>query len=350
MKNVNQQYQELIADILDKGYEYTDTKRNVQCKQIDEATLRIDLNQGFPAITLKELYFKGVVGELLWFLRGDTNIKYLVDNNINIWNKDAYNYFKKRTGDKSSFGAFIKDVKNDSDGFTGGNLGRVYGAQWRDFLGFKGYRDAPLYDIGIDQISNLIKNLKEQPMSRRHIVTAWNPAELDDMALPPCHWSFEIIVRPLSPLECAKYGKLNKDKFIPTIQHSEYGFTLKWHQRSVDTYLGLPFNIASYALLAHIIGELTGMQPLKLVGDLSNVHLYENSWNASKELLKRDSNKYDLPKLNIKDRPEYDRISGKNPISCTLDNLNTELEISDFKLVGYESYPNIKVEMLAPND
>lgn len=217
-RNINIQYKELLFDILENGYEYTDNKRNVKCKQIDETTLRIDLQQGFPAINLKKLYWKGVVGELLWFLRGDTNIKYLVDNNIHIWDKDAYNYWLKQKHPNTpnyKLDTFIDKVKTH-DGKTTiyGDLGRVYGAQWGDYEG------------KVDQISNLIKNLKENPMSRRHIVTAWNPAELDDMALPPCHWSFEITVRPMN----------REQKIVnPGVY---YGFTLKWHQRSVDTYLG----------------------------------------------------------------------------------------------------------------
>ena len=194
----------------------------------------------------------------------------------------------------------------------------------------------------VDINSNLIKNLKEQPMSRRHIVTAWNPAELDEMALPPCHWSFEIIVEPYES-ELKRWKKImSKEEFeykFPYFHEpsEKYQFTLKWHQRSVDTYLGLPFNIASYALLAHIIGKLTNMVPKALIGDLSNVHLYENSWYASKKLLKRDPDKYKLPKLGIMEHLEFD----------SLDELNI-WKIKDFKLKDYKSYSNIPVEMLTP--
>lgn len=383
MYNINIQYQELLREILDEGYEYVDTKRDVKCKQIDDAYIRVDLQQGFPVISLKKLWWQGVVGELLWFLRGDTNIKYLIDNNIHIWNKDAYNWYLKNSsnheteGNVSTFDQFLnKDIDNGEyivePYEEWGDLGRVYGAQWRTWsapygenLGLTtddGEKDYLYRDDYIDQISNLIKNLKEQPMSRRHIVTAWNPAELDDMALPPCHWSFEIIVKPLdnplcvdhaTPMSECTHPMCNKDsKFCSADfgRAQRYGFTLKWHQRSCDLYLGIPFNIASYALLAYIIGELTNMKPLKLIGDLSNVHLYENSWEASRKLIKRDPMKYELPKLGIMDHVKSlcnNFHEGAWPCR-TFDDLISKFRIKDFKLLDYESYPNIPVEMLAP--
>lgn len=250
--NVNQQYKELLTRILKskESYTYLDKKRDVLCKQIDSHTLDIDLTKGFPAINLKKLYWRGVVGELIWFLRGDTNIKYLVDNNINIWNKDAFNHSSKHTK-WNSMNNFIKEVSQKGGSYHG-ELGRIYGAQWRNWSGQHeiGELTGNIYHNYIDQISNLITNLKEQPMSRRHIVTAWNPAELDDMALPPCHWSFEIIVKPLDDIICVdgitkastcNHLMCNKDpKFCSADFGSatNYGFTLKWHQRSVDTFLG----------------------------------------------------------------------------------------------------------------
>ena len=369
-KNVNIQYKELLFDILENGYEYTDPKRNVKCKQIDDAHIRIDLREGFPAINLKKLWWRGVVGELLWFLSGNTSIKSLLDNGINIWNKDAYNYFIKQADeeveylpDANTLEKYITTVKNNKNNLAyNGDLGRIYGAQWRTWSAPYGEDLSIELDNGekdylyrkdyIDQISDLITNLKEQPMSRRHIVTAWNPAELYDMALPPCHWSFEIIVRPLSlsdkilmleeqgatwNVPVKNWNKIFKKWNIP-----EYGFTLKWHQRSVDTYLGLPFNIASYALLAHIIGKLTNMVPMNLIGDLSNVHLYENSWQAARELLKRDPMKYKLPQLK-------DFGGFKMDMYSNIDKWLASKSISDFKLDNYQSYDNIPVEMLAPN-
>lgn len=345
--NVDSQYRILLMKILNHGYEYVDKKRDVVCKQVSSHRLIIDLTEGFPALTLKKLYWKGIVGELIWFLRGDTSIKYLLDNNIHIWDKDAYNYYLQKC--KELYNPDFKPLsfENFINRLEIGDLGRIYGAQWRDWTVHKVGPDDS-FPIYVDQITNLIRNLKKDPMSRRHIVTAWNPAELDDMALPPCHWSFEIIPQPLSPLELAKYGKPSKlvgDKELgyQTLKHpTGYGFTLKWHQRSVDTYLGLPFNIASYGLLAYIIGKLTGMTPLRLEGDLSNVHLYENSWKAAKEVAERDPYKYPSPKLE--DFSGF-KLGMHEDFNMWINNK----EIADFKLKGYQSYDNIPVEMLAPN-
>jgi len=281
--NINKQYKDLLREILEEGFEYVDTKRDTKCKQISHKTLEIDLPQGFPAINLKKLYWKGVVAELLWFLRGDTNIKYLVDNGINIWNKDAYNWYSEHYNiyhseskqNKFTLEKFVSRIKKANSinelkdfqnlGISLGDLGRVYGAQWRN------WRDGYTFDMKehrfmhggkypnnirykyLDQISNLIKNLKENPMSRRHIVTAWNPAELDNIALPSCHWSFEIMVEPLSELhkrnifnsDPNKYGNTNslmvrsdKNTWKYHTKVPQYQFTLKWHQRSVDSFLG----------------------------------------------------------------------------------------------------------------
>lgn len=690
MENVNIQYKELLCKILDEGFEYTDKSRGVQRKQIASTTLNIDLQQGFPAINLKKLYWNGIVGELIWFLKGDTNIKYLVDNNIHIWDKDAYNYYLKQYPKTHlSYDDWLIEIGNIQ---TIGDLGRVYGAQWRKFT-VHNVCPNDSFPIYVDQISNLIRGLKENPMGTRHLVTAWNPAELDDMALPPCfteetlintnngykkiininkndlvltkegdyqkvyqkmitpyegtligfnvkgrtdiikctpnhefyvkdkgwiqslfieendfvgtpinnkseipihiweikknqfvninkskkldnkdlwwlmgyfigdgwvsnnkndinlaisdkeydlvynkiknivpslnkgqlsgksaryyfnsiefatlfrkfghkaknkfipefvlnapkeyliefiegykmadgtkkddiyqfgtiseslaygiqiiltklnipcsvnktkkdkykiiegrkvkqnefyyivesykkesldviiekdiiwyrvknkylfkniktkvynisvenshtytayniinhncHWSFEILVEPLSQKKrVAYYDKINDhvfyavnkrinlfDQYLNEANIPKYQFTLKWHQRSVDTFLGLPFNIASYALLAHIIGKLTNMVPKALIGDLSNVHLYENSWEASRELIKRDPTKFELPKLGIMDHLD-------SFVSDDINNFINALRIQDFKLLDYESYDNIKVAMLAPN-
>ena len=233
----------LYKKILKEGYKYTDTSRDIGMTQISSHQINFDLEEGFPAVTTKKLYWRAVVGELLWFLRGDTNINYLLENNINIWNKDAYNFRMNSSNNPNGYYQAVCNINSLEDYLKAckefpedkiGNLGRVYGAQWRAFSKYGSY-----YEEYVDQISNLIKNLKENPMSRRHIVTAWNPAELDDMALPPCHWSFEIIVEPLSISRQPLFKKDDSKKgWTVNNDRSKYQFTLKWHQRSVDSFLG----------------------------------------------------------------------------------------------------------------
>ena len=339
MSKIDKKYHKLLKKILKKGTKYEDPNRKgVQRIQIPSYTIKHDFKDGFPAITTKKLYWKGVVGELLWFLRGDTNIKYLVDNGINIWNKDAYNYRLRFDTEHApsliiDYDTFIDEIKVNSEedvkDFPTGLLGRIYGAQWRHFRGVTFNEDCEEYlQLKVDQISNLIKGLKENPMGTRHIVTAWNPAELDDMALPPCHWSFEILV------ERIRYANV-----LPKATDPVYQFTLKWHQRSVDTFLGLPFNIASYALLAQIIGKMTNMKPKGIIGDLSNVHIYEPHLDAVKEQLLRDVDMYGGCELTMNDLPT----------GFPVDTFIEGLEISDFSLAHYESYPRIPAEMLAYN-
>lgn len=250
MAVIDKNYHNLLDKIFQEGYTYEDPNRKgVNRLEIPSYTFRHDFKDGFPAITTKKLNYKSVVTELIWFLRGDTNIKYLVDNDCNIWNKDAYNYYKNQysgplthTNDINKpfiLEDYIEAVK-DGKGSIKGNVGRIYGAQWRKWhTGCDSFGQKKLTKDGyeeLDQISNLIKNLKERPLATNHIVTAWNPAELDDMALPPCHWSFEILVEPVGPLYMAKHSDRTK---VPYQYNGPlYQFTLKWHQRSVDSFLG----------------------------------------------------------------------------------------------------------------
>lgn len=327
MFNINTEYHKLLSKIMSEGYSKDDKSRNIGTKELDSYTLEIPLDGYFPVINTKKIYWKGIVGELLWFMRGSTNIKYLVDNNIHIWDKDAYNHYVKYCltnrmpsldFDKWLHSRNIKYTFPLNGEYSWGDLGPVYGKQWRAFPN----RKSPMFPH--DQLENLISNLKSNPLSRRHIVTAWNPDEVGQMALPPCHWSYEVIVRKIEGYD------------------QQYGFTLKWHQRSVDTFLGLPFNITSYALLSYIIGELSGMRPMKLVGDLSNVHIYDNHIDAVAEILTRDVEKYNGCDLHF----DMDDIKFDSKT-----NLNTWLKkvgIDNFKLMNYNSYPTIKAEMLSP--
>jgi thymidylate synthase len=357
------QLHNLYSKILTEGYRYTDASRDVGMIEIPSHTLKFDLTKGFPAVTTKKLYWKGIVGELIWFLRGDTNIKYLVDNGINIWNKDAYNWYKKHMG-KHDIDNFISHVGHDGNngfGYRRGDVGRNYGAQWRDWnemgKGQTKSSNGTLLSVttwdGVDQITDLITNLNgDRPMNRRNIVTAWNPAEIDDTALPSCHWAFEIISRPL-PLK--HYEQYCKDTGLVSIYEGDgftlrkhvpkYGFTLKWHQRSCDSFLGIPFNIASYALLAHIIGKLTNMVPLELIGDLSCVHIYEPHEESVREQLTREP--YELPTLEI-DSEALAVISKDRDPRYSLTEVFNHLNIDWFKLNNYKSHPALKEEMIAP--
>ena len=350
-------YEELLRKILKEGYTYKDKSREVNCKQISSATIEYSLEDNkLPIVTTKYVSLHNVIGELLWFLRGDSNIKYLVDNNIHIWDKDAYNWYikecKLHNVEPCELEKFVSFVKN-REGFKNhfipgysdyvlGDVGRNYGVQWKDWPTYQGSY--------VDQIYKLIKNLKDNPMSRRHIVTAWNPDEINQTALPPCHWSFEIIVEPISVTNQSLFKKDDSLKGW-TINHDrqEYQFTLKWHQRSVDTFLGLPYNLTSYSILANIIGQLTNMKPLKVIGDLSNVHIYEPHILAVEELLQRET--YELPELLLEDKFYYavdEYLKGEQTEADFNELFSYDLDIANFKLKDYKYHPAIKAEMLAP--
>jgi len=288
-KNIEKQYLKLLKDILDNGVE-KDT-RNGKTLSVFGRQIRHDMSKGFPLLTTKKMYWKGIVTELLWFLRGDTNIKFLVDNDCHIWDGD---YSKS--------------------GRTDGELGPIYGKQWRDWGSKKmyGQGESTMYG-GIDQISNLINDLKTNPDSRRLMVSAWNVGELDSMVLPPCHYGFQCYVRD------GKY------------------LSLMWNQRSVDTFLGLPFNIASYALLLEIIAKEVNMVPDELIGNLGDVHLYTNHIEQAKEQITREP--MGLPKLIINNEfwnPDDSMLSIEQV---------KHMKVDDFILDGYQSHSPIKAPL-----
>lgn len=348
MAKIDKTYHKLLKTILKEGYVYEDPNRKgVNRIQINEHTLRHNFKDGFPALTTKKLAWKSVVGELLWILRGDTNIKYLVYNGIPIWNKDAYNYyiktFKKKT--PASYETWSDAVKNSN--LKVGDVGRNYGAQLRNWQAYEPHPTVyGVYHIHvIDQLANLINTLRTNPMATKKIVTYWNPAELDDTALTPCHTRFSAIVRPLDLVERIKMCRFNLGA---TVTHDKcdfqgvpkYALTIQWNQDSVDTFLGLPFNTAFYGLLCHILAKLTNMIPEGIVGNLSNVHIYEPHLDAVKEQLKNSTKKYE--------NCELDDFGGfKMDMREDIDQWLSSKDISDFKLVGYESYPRINAEMLA---
>lgn len=323
MALIDYAYHNLLRTVLDDGFYYEDPRRKgIKRLQIPQYYIHHDLTKSFPAITTKKLYWKGIVGELIWFLRGDTSIEYLKDNNIKIWHKDGYRYYLDYTGyndSEETYEGFVKGI--DEKNNIAGELGPIYGHQWRNFE-------------GVDQINDLIHNMKTNPMSTELIVNSWNPKDIPDMALPPCHFMFQILPEPLP--------------------EGGYGFTLMWSQRSVDTFLGLPFNIASYALLAHILGKITGMVPLKITGDLRNVHLYENSIDAAKQQYFRSITDHSDCQLQIMSHlpgiiSNYNK-GNKPAISSydnSLDSLFETFRIKDFGLDDYTSYDAITVPMLS---
>ncbi|MCJ8238827.1 thymidylate synthase [Peteryoungia algae] len=257
------QYHDLLRHVLDNGSDRGD-RTGTGTRSVFGHQMRFDLADGFPVITTKRLHLKSIIHELLWFLKGDTNIRYLKENGVSIWDEWA-----------------------DEDG----NLGPVYGAQWRSW---------PDYDGGhIDQMARLVESIKTNPNSRRHIVTAWNPALVDEMALPPCHCLFQFYVAD-GRLSCQLY------------------------QRSADIFLGVPFNIASYALLTLMMAQVTGLEPGDFVHTLGDAHLYANHFDQAKLQLTRTPKALPVMKLN----PEV-----KDLFSFAYE---------DFSLVGYEADASIK--------
>ena len=340
MNKINRTYESLLIHILNNGYDYEDPNRKgVKRREVLNYTFRHEFKDGFPAITTKKLNYKSVVTELIWFLRSDTNIKYLVDNGCNIWNKDAYNYYLKQAEGQPkemilTFKEWSNEIKEGENLL--GDLGKVYGHYWRNYDGF-------------DQIKDIIDKMINTPMSSEIIVTARNPNDKDNQALPCCHYGFQIVMRPLKPVELWKSLSLEqkkpyigdgykKNQWIEDYNLPKYGFELHWQQRSVDTFLGLPFNIASYATLALILEKITGYKALAIQGDLKKVHLYDNSFDAVIEQLSRDVDKYSC---GVFDFPAFDEFEWE-----TLDELFHKIQPEDITLEGYESYPGIKVEML----
>jgi thymidylate synthase len=298
--------------------------------------------------------FKTITTELLWFLRGDTNIKFLIDNNCHIWDGDAYKAFEKWYNEHSAKEdytgyyvptkeEFIRLIKTDVDfAKKWGELGPVYGKQWRAW----GEKTVIAFGVtnwikGIDQIANLINNLKTNPDSRRLMVNAWNVGELDSMVLPPCHYGFQVYTRELSESERFNwYGNkigshMHHDHIEQEMNENNVprrAISLMWNQRSVDTFLGLPFNIASYGLLLEIIAREVNMVPDELIGNLGDVHLYSNHIEQANEQISREP--FELAKLNIK-------LHFKNEPSFTPE----YWLVDDFELINYQSNKAIKAPL-----
>ena len=423
MNSLDKQYQTLLQTILDYGVQKKD-RTGTGTKSIFGYTIRHNMKEGFPLLTTKKMYFKGIVTELLWFLRGDTNIKFLIDNDCHIWDGDCFaNYYRNfekhlntlPEGSETEFiinkDKFIDKIKTD-DKFAKkwGELGPVYGKQWRAWGGYKKvpsgwehnmithYKEVPKND----QIANLIHDLKTNPDSRRLMVSAWNVGELDQMTLPPCHYGFQVYTRELSAQERLEWVKTNlsnvevngfvtddeySHKWVETLGNNipTRAISLMWNQRSVDTFLGLPFNIASYGLLLEIIAKEVNMVPDQLIGSLGDVHLYLDHIEQAKEQIGRkltteereellksvmgednyktaiselmpfgggmseyyDYHKiphntrepYPLPKLTFMKTDEFFRSLGEDL------SLITHLDKTDFVIENYQSHPHIKAPL-----
>jgi thymidylate synthase len=364
MNNLDKAYQALLQDILDNGVEKTD-RTGTGTISVFGRQIRHKMSEGYPLLTTKKMAFKTMVTELLWFLRGDTNIKYLVDNGCRIWDGDAYkNYLNNvksveegkqveengkiytyRKYTKEEFVDYIKNGK-DIEYRIWADLGPIYGKQWRSWSR-KTTREEKIinpgiYEVQIDQIANLINDLKTNPDSRRLMVNAWNVGELDQMVLPPCHYGFQVYTRELSIIERGEiYRKKHPEKtiedFPPGKMHIKEiksifnedniptrAISLMWNQRSVDTFLGLPFNIASYGLLLEMIADEVDMVPDELIGNLGDVHLYKNHIEQAKEQITREP--MELPTVHVRDG-----IFCSSPVDVILEN--------------YQSHPAIKAPL-----
>jgi thymidylate synthase len=378
MNSLDKQYQSLLQDILDNGVAKND-RTGTGTISVFGRQIRHKMSEGFPLLTTKKMYWKGIVTELLWFLRGDTNIKFLVDNDCHIWDGDAYKNYErtvKQSIDKATQDGILKD--DDSEGYSyldresfihriktdpvfaekWGDLGPIYGKQWRSFGQVEEYHDGSVYFAypPIDQISQIIEALKNNPDSRRIMLTAWNPTELHLSILPPCHYGFQIYTRELKPrqrtevaqrmgITLSEGSKSSKewDKECDERNVPKRAISLMWNQRSVDTPLGLPFNIASYGLLLEIISKTVNMVPDELIASLGDAHIYQNQIDGVKEQLSRDPR--NLPSLEINDDPflNYSFASGETKTS--IDHLINDLSHSDFKIVGYDPHPTIKIPL-----
>jgi thymidylate synthase len=322
MNTIDIKYQELLQDILDNGVEKGD-RTGTGTISVFGRQIRHKMSEGFPLLTTKKMAWNVMVTELLWFLRGDTNIKYLLDYNCHIWDGDAYKRYERvwnwDLDEPLPMKDFIERIKTDSEfAKTWGELGPIYGKQWRQWQGWMDMRGNEKGSLWYDQILQLVHSLKTEPDSRRLMVNAWNVAELDQMVLPPCHYGFQVYTRELSLEERLELASKKYEMFDPfdfqVVDHNEIdklypvpkrAISLMWNQRSVDTFLGLPFNIASYGLLLEIIAKEVDMVPDELIGNLGDVHLYKNHIEQAKEQIGRD----------LTDEERYNKWFNNNVVS-----------------------------------
>lgn len=305
------QYLDLLNDVLENGI-YKDDRTKVGTVSVFGRQIRFKMSDGFPAVTTKTLYWKSVVSELLWFLEGSTNEHRLAEIKNDNKHYDELTYEQKHTIWTENY-----DYQGRALGYTDGELGNIYGKQWRRYSSAVEIRDRlrgskDLYNVyylnkDIDQISDVIEQIKNNPNSRRLIVSAWNPGDLSNMTLPPCHYSFQFYV-------------------------DGDNLSLMWNQRSCDVGCGLPFNIASYALLLNIVARITGKIPYELIGSIGDCHVYKNHIEPLKEQLTRTPHK--LPTLEL-----------PNADYSNIDTFLKSVKTSDFKLKDYIHDEPIKLKM-----
>ena len=350
------QYLDLLQNILNNGVEKESGRANMpKTLGLSHGFIKMDLSGGFPLLTTKKMYFKGIVHELLWFLKGDTNIKYLVDNNVHIWDGDAYRWYLKKYEEfinlESRFQEelpyrfetqeeFIDAIKKGRDyrliskvigNYHLGDLGKIYGYQWRN-------------QNGVDQIRDVIEGLRDNPYSRYHIIDGWNKADFPEMALPPCHLLYQFIVRPLSlyqrtelyrnngPIHSNRYDPdyTFDEAFLDTQNVPKFYLDLNMYQRSVDSACGLPFNLASMSLFLKIISKVSNMIPGVATWIGGDTHIYTPHIETVKEQIQREP--YKLPKIKIvKDIKTLEDIE--------------KLTVDDFELSDYQSHPKLEYEL-----
>jgi len=285
-------YLDIVEKILKEG-KLSETRTGIKAITIAGAIFEHDMSKGFPLLTTKKTPFKLVTSELEFFINGITDKKWLQDHNNHIWDEWA----------KPQLAPYGHDEESKKKMLEERDLGPIYGFQWRHFNAPYDKYNSDYTNKGIDQLKKIVETLKTNPRDRRMIVNAWNPLQFNEMALPPCHYSFQVTVID---------GKLN----------------LLWNQRSVDTMLGLPFNIASYALLLHLLAKESGLGEGKLVGFLADVHIYENHVEGAKEQLSRDPLKYPLSQINTENWKSI-----------------FDWHAEDTKLLNYQSYEKIPFEI-----
>ena len=387
MNNLDITYQNLLKDILANGVEKED-RTGTGTISVFGRQIRHKMKEGFPLLTTKKMAWKSIVVELFWFLRGGTDLRFLLENGCHVWTGDAYKVWDKDyDAEHPPFSGpfpprlthkeFEEKIRTD-DKFNEmyGDLGPIYGKQWRNWRKGKYTNEwivdgldipgGPTYwKEGIDQIQNLINDLKTNPDSRRLMVNAWNVGELDQMTLPPCHYGFQVYTRVLSKNERYRIwfnNNYQQGMEYNTEQEVDYDFSyyqptperaisLMWNQRSADTFLGLPFNIASYGLLLLIIAELVGMWPDELIGNLGDTHLYSDHIEQAKEQISRDP--FPLPRVQINTEfwSTESGSCGEGPLSASgfIEALRKKEEveniINDIKLLNYVSHKSIKANL-----